>query len=126
MNLEPYRIDAPIITAHGPGWIAVDGHRFESSIVIRSDGAATAWPVRRFADLDEPLFAALAQQPAHVALFGSGTRLRFPAAAWLRPLVAAGIGLESMDTPAACRTYNILAGEGRIVVAALLIESTSI
>jgi uncharacterized protein len=58
-----------------------------------------------------------------LVLFGSGTRLRFPRPEWLQALVALGIGLETMDTAAACRTYNILAGEGRHVVAALLLET---
>jgi hypothetical protein len=49
-------------------------------------------------------------------------RNRFPPAAWLRALMARRIGLETMDTQAACRTYNILAGEGRNVAAALLLE----
>jgi uncharacterized protein len=55
-------------------------------------------------------------------LFGSGTRLRFPPPAFLHSLMAQRIGMETMDTLAACRTYNILAGEGRHVMAALLIE----
>jgi len=57
-----------------------------------------------------------------LVLFGSGTRLRFPPPAFLRSLMAQRIGMETMDTLAACRTYNILAGEGRHVLVALLIE----
>jgi uncharacterized protein len=56
------------------------------------------------------------------SIFGSGLRLRFPQAAWLQGLIERRIGIETMDTQAACRTYNILAGEGRNVAAALLIE----
>jgi len=58
-------------------------------------------------------------------IFGSGSRIRFPQPAWLAPLIERRIGLETMDTQAACRTYNILSGEGRKVVAALLIEVPS-
>ena len=58
-------------------------------------------------------------------IFGSGTRLRFPPPAFLRALMEKRIGIETMDTLAACRTYNILAGEGRRVIAALLIETES-
>jgi uncharacterized protein len=57
-----------------------------------------------------------------VLIFGSGSRIRFPRPAWLAPLAARRIGLETMDTAAACRTYNILAQEGRRVAAALLVE----
>ena len=55
-----------------------------------------------------------------LVVFGSGARLRFPSPALLRPLIDAGIGVETMDTAAACRTYNVLLAEGRSVVAALL------
>lgn len=55
-------------------------------------------------------------------IFGSGGRLRFPPPAFLATLMKLRIGVETMDTLAACRTYNILAGEGRHVLAALLIE----
>ena len=57
-----------------------------------------------------------------IAAVGSGERIRFPRPAWLRPLAERGIGLETMDTAAACRTYNILAQEGRQVAVALLLE----
>jgi len=56
-------------------------------------------------------------------IFGSGQRLRFVSPALLRGLITRGIGVETMDTIAACRTYNILAQEGRRVVAALLLEA---
>ena len=56
-----------------------------------------------------------------LVVFGSGARLRFPPPAWLQPLMARRIGVETMDTAAACRTYNVLAAEGRAVVAALLL-----
>ena len=54
-------------------------------------------------------------------LFGSGDRIQFPRPQWLAPLYSRRIGLETMDTQAACRTFNFLAGEGRKVVAALLL-----
>lgn len=56
-------------------------------------------------------------------IFGSGERLRFVAPALLRALMDRRIGIETMDTAAACRTYNVLLAEGRSVVAALLFES---
>jgi len=56
-------------------------------------------------------------------LFGSGSRLRFAPPAWLQPLMARRIGVETMDTQAACRTFNILSGEGRNVIAALILDT---
>ena len=58
-----------------------------------------------------------------LVIFGSGQRLRFVAPALLRPLIERRVGVETMDTAAACRTYNVLASEGRAVVAALLLEA---
>jgi uncharacterized protein len=79
--------------------------------------------VERFDALSERHFAALADLAPELVIFGTGARLRFPAPALLRPLIERGIGVETMDTAAACRTYNVLLGEGRAVVAALLFES---
>ena len=64
----------------------------------------------------------MAKLDIEVAIFGSGARIRFPRPAWLKSLAEARIGLETMDTAAACRTYNVLVSEGRSVVAALLFE----
>jgi uncharacterized protein len=58
-------------------------------------------------------------------IFGSGARLRFAPPAWLRALIERRIGVETMDTAAACRTYNVLVSEGRAVVAALLVETAA-
>ncbi|MGM0593919.1 MAG: Mth938-like domain-containing protein [Pseudomonadota bacterium] len=69
----------------------------------------------------QQLEAIAALQP-QVLLLGSGTRLRFPQQNQLEALVGLGIGYEVMDSAAACRTYNILAGEGRRVAAAIIIE----
>jgi uncharacterized protein len=76
-----------------------------------------------FTALGSSDFDVLTTMGAELVIFGSGKRLRFPPPHWLKSLIERGIGVETMDTPAACRTYNILASEGRKVVAALLIES---
>ena len=111
------------ITAHGPGWIEVLGERVSHSLVLRSDGERSAWACSGFDELSPAHFAPLIEGTPELVVFGSCERLRFPKPAWIRALVEAGIGIETMDTPAACRTYNILAGEGRRVVAALLLET---
>ena len=122
MKLQPDRSLAPTITGHGPGWVAVNGERITHSVIVGSDGQRIAWSATGFEALDASHFAPLADLGVEVVLFGSGARIRFPRPAWIAPLAARRIGLETMDTLAACRTYNILAGEGRHVIAALLIE----
>ncbi len=122
MKLQPDRSSAPTLTSHGPGWVAVDGERIAHSVVVVSDGQRIPWPCAAFEDLGPEHFAQLSGLDVEVVIFGSGSRIRFPKPQWLASLVSMRIGLETMDTPAACRTYNILAQEGRRVAAALLVE----
>ncbi len=125
MKLQPDRSSAPTLTSHGPGWVAVDGERIAHSVVVVSDGQRIPWPCAAFEDLGPEHFAQLSGLDVEVVIFGSGSRIRFPKPQWLASLVSMRIGLETMDTPAACRTYNILAQEGRRVAAALLLEPVS-
>ena len=122
MKLQPDQSDAPSITGHGPGWVGLNGEKITSSVVIGSKGQRLDWPASRFEDLGADHFAQLAELECEVVIFGSGSRIRFPQAGWLKPLMARRIGLETMDTGAACRTYNVLAQEGRNVAVALLLE----
>ncbi|TNF58349.1 MAG: hypothetical protein EP306_13340 [Burkholderiales bacterium] len=124
MKLHADRNDHLAITAYGEGWLAINGQRHESSLVISSSGRVDAWDCRQFEDLTAAHFSALLQgdaQPPELVIFGSGSRLRFVPPSLLAQLTARRVGVETMDTQAACRTYNILAGEGRRVVAALLL-----
>lgn len=122
MKFQPDFISVQSISGYGAGWVSVGQEKIASSIVLGSQGERFAWDCDRFEGLGPAHFAQLAALGTELVLFGSGSRLRFPRPEWLRPLIERGIGLETMDTPAACRTYNILAGEGRRVAVALLIE----
>lgn len=123
MKLQPDKFEVQSISGYGPGWIALGAERFTSSVIVGSRGERQAWACSRFDTLDASHFIPLADLRPELVLFGSGSRLRFPRPEWLQALMARGIGLETMDTAAACRTYNILAGEGRHVLAALLLET---
>ncbi len=122
MKLQPDKSDVQTLTAHGPGWVAINNEKVEGSVVVGSRGERFEWDCTSFDQISAEHFAQLAALGAELIIFGSGKRIRFPQAAWLQPLMAKRTGVETMDTPAACRTYNILAGEGRHVVAALLVE----
>ena len=122
MKLQPDRFDVQAISGYGPGWVAVGADRIDHSVIIGSRGERIAWNCANYDDLGPAHFEQLAQLQPEVVIFGSGDRIRFPRAAWLRALVTSGIGIETMDTAAACRTYNILAQEGRQVTVALLLE----
>jgi uncharacterized protein len=120
MKLQPDQFNVPFISAYEPGWIEVNGHKYTGSLVISSESGCSPWSAGPFEALNAECFNALMQFKPELIVFGGGPTLRFPKPIWLAGLMQQGIGVESMDTPAACRTYNILASEGRRVVAALL------
>ena len=122
MKLQPDKSDVQAISGYGPGWVGVNGEKITHSVIITSSGDRIAWESDTFEGLDAGHFAKLAETGAEIVIFGSGARIRFPKPAWLTPLIARRIGIETMDTAAACRTYNILAQEGRSVAVALLLE----
>jgi uncharacterized protein len=107
-------------TGYGPGYIEVNGTRHTSSVVVSAE-RVEAWTARSVRDLARADFAALVDLAPEILLLGTGATFTFPEPAALADLHAARIGVEVMDTQAACRTYNILLGEGRNVVAALIV-----
>jgi uncharacterized protein len=123
MKLQPDRMEVQAVTGYGPGWLAINGERITHSVLITSGGLRQALTARQAADLSSADFSALAELPVELVIYGCGERIQFPPPAWLAPLMARRMGLETMDTPAACRTYNILAGEGRPVAALLLVSA---
>ena len=125
MKIQPDFISVQSISGYGPGWISVANEKISSSVVIGSRGERFDWVCQRFEDLGPEHFAQLAALDTELIIFGSGNRIRFPLTAWITPLIDKQTGIETMDTQAACRTYNILAGEGRHVAVALLLETTS-
>ena len=123
MKLHADKPDRVAITGYGPGWIAVNGERHTTSLLIGANGTLQPWDCRTFAALTAEHFAGLADSNPELLIFGSGRLLRYPSPSVLRALLERGIGVETMDTGAACRTFNILAGEGRRVAAALILEA---
>jgi uncharacterized protein len=130
MKLQPDKSDSQIINAYGPGWVSIGTivggvpqmEKVMHSVVVGSHGERLDWAGVGFEQLSAELFDQLAQIKPELVVFGSGSKLRFPSPSLQRALMAARIGLETMDTLAACRTYNILAGEDRHVLGVFLIE----
>lgn len=109
-----------LITGYGDGWIEVNQTRHPQSLIVLPALIVTDWQLPDFDALTEAHFERLASLAPEVVLLGTGKRHRFVHPHLSRALTDAGIGLECMDTPAACRTYNILMSEGRHVAAALI------
>jgi uncharacterized protein len=97
-----------------------EGRQKISQSVIVLPNQLQGWPPGSFLELEEFHFQSLLDLEPEIVLIGTGDRLHFPAPYLVEPLLRHQIGVEFMNTAAACRTYNILVGEGRRVVAALL------
>ena len=113
--------NARIFTEHGPGYVSVGGKRYDHSIVVSPEAVRDDWKLAGFDELSETHFEYFLALKPDVLLLGTGTQQHFPHPRLYRALTDAGISVECMDTPAACRTYNILAAEDRKVIAAVLI-----
>ncbi len=123
MKLTPDASTGYSIHSYGAHWINVNGEHHTESILLSANQGPHLWNCQRFDDLSPSHFEQLLDFNPEMVVFGSGSRLRFPPARWLQSLYARRIGVETMDTQAACRTFNFLVAEGRVVVAALLLES---
>ena len=123
MKLQADRIEGQnAIARHGPDGVIVNGAEYRESVLVPWRGALQPWRVISFEDLTEAHFESLAAFEPELVIFGSGARIRFVKPALLKPLIGRRIGFETMDTAAACRTYNVLLAEGRSVLVALLFE----
>lgn len=93
-----------------------------TSFILMPDRIVDTWEPESVDELEPGHMETVAGMNPEVVLVGSGESLRFPSSAIMRSLIDRSIGVEVMDTAAACRTYNVLAGEGRAVAAALLLR----
>ena len=100
--------------------IVIGDRTYVTSLILSPADIRPDWSPASLDDLTDQDFIPVIDCAPEVVLLGTGGRLRFPAASVTAPFIARAIGFEVMDTGAACRTYNILASEGRKVVAALL------
>jgi len=109
------------ITRHEPQQIWVGATRYTASVLVPWAGAVMPWDVVSPDDLTPGHFERCLELKPALVIFGSGSKLQFVKPALYRALIEHRIGFETMDTAAACRTYNVLASEGRAVVAALIL-----
>ena len=115
-----------LFTAFGDDHVFINQQRFDQpGLLVSPDSVEPGWFDGSFEQLTTRHFEALLALEPEIALFGTGNRQRFPHPSLIAPLINAGIGIEVMDTRAACRTYNILVSEGRKAVIAMLMHGNS-
>ena len=111
-----------IIKAYSENSVTINEETFTRSIIVQAQYLEPAWLPQNIDELDSATMRELARLDTEIILLGTGQRQCFPDRRLFVPCYDRNIGIEVMDTPAACRTYNILLEEGRAVTAALLIN----
>jgi uncharacterized protein len=114
---------ANTITGYGDGYIEINKIPYSHAVLLSSDGEILEWAVKSFDELSPADFSQMAALKPELIIIGTGKRQRFPKLELLKTLIEVKIGFEVMDSQAACRTYNILVGEGRQVLLALIVEA---
>ncbi|WEF33429.1 Mth938-like domain-containing protein [Pseudoduganella chitinolytica] len=110
------------VTGYFPGGVEINAQPFDYSLMMLPETPPRPWPVLAFEQLTVEHFEQLLAEQPDVVILGTGERQRFVHPRLSAPLTSRHIGVDCMDTNAACRTYNILMGEGRKVLLALIIE----
>jgi uncharacterized protein len=110
------------IRGYDAGYIQINNEKIMHSIIVTPHQLIDPWPPQSLAELNSSHFLPLLDLHPTIVLLGTGSHFSFPAPALLSNFYTKKIGIEIMDTAAACRTYTILMAEGRKVAAALLIH----
>ncbi len=103
--------------------VTVVDRELTSSFLLSPERAVEQWPVTSAQGLTDVHVADVLQLQPEVVLLGTGTRQQFPPAVFMAGFLRKGIGVEVMDNAAAARTYDLLASEGRRVVAAFILPA---
>lgn len=108
-------------TGYGPDHVIVGTRRLTTSTVVFADRVIEDWPIASVDMLTPTSLDFLAAEPIEIVLIGTGPKMALIHPRLYASVSAARIGVEVMDTFAACRTYNVLIAEGRKVVAAVML-----
>jgi len=114
--------DGHLIQGYESGRILIDGKSYHRGLILTPERILDGWGPSNPADLSEDDVRALIELDPQVIVIGTGQRQVFPSPAVYASAMRHGVGVEIMDTGAACRTYNIVMAEGRRIVAGLIVE----
>ena len=114
--------DAHLITGIDTRSVRIDEQIYAHSLIVCASEIIEPWPVHHVGMLDAGTWRTVIETQPELILLGTGTALVFPQPHQLRATAELGIGVEVMDTEAACRTYNLLVHENRRVTAALIFQ----
>jgi uncharacterized protein len=112
-----------LIRGLGDREIKIAEQTYRSSVLITSQSVLDDWPVKSVADITPELWTPILNDGAKILILGTGAAIAFPKPEQTAPLAQRGVGVEVMDTAAACRTFNVLLAEGREVAAAIILAA---
>ena len=121
MKLQLASAEGNYITGSGPGWVRIGQQEYRENLVLTPEVIRTGWAPHGADALTEADYAGLLDHAPDLVVLGTGATIRFPHPRLTHALLAARVGVEAMDTAAACRTFNVLTAEGRKVLAALIV-----
>jgi len=110
-----------VITAYGDDTVSVNGKDFIQSLIVANTKFDESWGVSNIDLLAPHHIERILSFDPELVIIGTGSKLIFPSVETYAAIIKRGIGVDFMDTHAACRTYNILMSEGRGVVAGLIL-----
>jgi uncharacterized protein len=122
MKFTPDSSQGNVIQSFTPGEIRLRDQTLHSNAIISHDQLLTDWDPPAIEALSIADFQLALDLQPDIILFGTGRTQRFPSMALMTEIMRAGVAIEVMQTDAACRTFNVLIGEHRAAVAALLID----
>lgn len=116
-NIGKYQINS-----YQPGQIVVNKQLYTDSIIITPEQLITDWIPQKSTEITANHLKIILDLSPQLVIIGTGEQQHFLDVALSLPFLQRGIGIEIMNTKAACRTYNVLMSEGRNVVAGLILR----
>jgi len=110
-----------VITAYDDNSVSINGKSFSQSLIVSTLQLKDDWNLTSIKSLQTSHIEQILTLKPELIIIGTGDKLIFPAVEAYAAIIQQGIGVDFMDTGAACRTYNILMSEGRDVVAGLVL-----
>lgn len=118
---EDYTYGTNVIRAYSDGQVEINNASYNRSLIVGNTLLIQDWEITHIDQLQHEHWQQLIKLNPEVILIGTGERIIFPHPSTYAPAIESGIGVEFMDTGAACRTYNILLSEDRAVLAGIIL-----
>ena len=118
---EDYAIGTNVIRSFTEDSIDINNQTYKNSLIVGNKVLINDWPIKHIDELSFQNWHEMLQHKPEVILIGTGKTLIFPPPATYAPAIESGIGVEFMDSVAACRTYNVLVSEDRVVIAGIIL-----